>query len=302
MPHQVQYLDPYSLVHLDKSVETLYRTHPQLKQEDLARRIDSISAAFLGRPYLLGANGEGPEGRFDQAPVYRFDGFDCVTYVNTVLALAKSHDSISFRKNLINIAYRDNQLDYLHRNHFMSTDWNAWNQKNGLIEDITESLSALQKKPIHAYADTLIDKPNWLRFRTYKDIRLLESLPINELVDRLKELHALADQVGVQATHLPYLKLSELFNEKGQPRQDRFDLIPHGAIIELVRPNWDMRDKIGTNLNVSHVGFAIWKGNQLYYRQASSIEKRVIDILLTDYLQYRLYSPSVKGINIQLAG
>ena len=90
-----------------------------------------------------------------------------------------------------------------------------------------------------------------------------------------------------------------MFDANASPKMAVFEQIPQGAIIEIVRPNWDIKEKIGTNLNVSHVGFAIWKTKQLYYRQASSIEQRVIDIPLIDYLRYRLVSASIKGINIQ---
>jgi hypothetical protein len=55
---------------------------------------------------------------------------------------------------------------------------------------------------------------------------------------------------------------------------------------------------IGTNLNASHVGFAIKKQNKLYFREASMIKKKVSDTPLDEYLSNYLNSPSVKGINI----
>ena len=89
---------------------------------------------------IQGAAGEGHEGHFDQAPLYRFDCFDCVTYVNTVLALALSHDVVSFQKNLVRVGYRGAQLAYSHRHHFMSVDWNVHNQSIGLVKDITTEI------------------------------------------------------------------------------------------------------------------------------------------------------------------
>ena len=81
-----------------------------------------------------------------------------------------------------------------------------------------------------------------------------------------------------------------------------FQQIPNAAIIEIVRPNWDLTKEIGTHLNVSHIGFAIWKNKTLYFRQASSIHHQVIDTPLTSYLYDALKnSETIKGINIQIA-
>ncbi len=38
-----------------------------------------VSEEFLGKPYILGALGEGPKARYDQFPAYRVECFDCVT-------------------------------------------------------------------------------------------------------------------------------------------------------------------------------------------------------------------------------
>ena len=67
----------------------------------IAERIDFLTQLFLGKPYILGAQGEGKQGEFDQSPLYRFDGFDCVTYVNNILALAISNSPNEFEKNLL---------------------------------------------------------------------------------------------------------------------------------------------------------------------------------------------------------
>nr|WP_277619301.1 N-acetylmuramoyl-L-alanine amidase-like domain-containing protein [Legionella norrlandica] len=76
--------------------------------------------------------------------------------------------------------------------------------------------------------------------------------------------------------------------------------MPNGAIIEIVRPNWDLRKEIGTALNISHLGFAIWINDKLYFRQASSQYGKVIDVPLIDYLDKARSSPTIKGINIQV--
>lgn len=299
MSHQVNYIDPYNIASYNKSIALLYRNLSGLKTLDFTNRAMNISEIFLGRPYSLGACGEGHEGRFDQAPLYRLDAFDCVTYVNTVLALALSRDVVSFRKNLIRIVYRGAQLSYAYRHHFMSTDWNFYNQSIGLVKDITPEIIDSSGNLIVDTAEAWIDRPGWFSQRTYNDIRLLQVISSDAEYNLLSELRTIATQMKVQQSHLPYLPLNKMFDANGKPIHSIFLKIPHGALIEVVRPNWDLKKKIGTNLNVSHIGFAIWKGNDLFYRQASSIEKRVCDVSFADYFHYCLFSPTVKGINIQ---
>ncbi len=70
-------------------------------------------------------------------------------------------------------------------------------------------------------------------------------------------------------------------------------------MVEIVRPNWNLHDKIGTNLDISHMGFSVRKNGVLYFREASLIDKKVIDIPLADYLKNYLHSPTVKGIHLE---
>ncbi len=57
---------------------------------------------------------------------------------------------------------------------------------------------------------------------------------------------------------------------------------------------------MGTNLNVSHVGFAIRDNGELIYREASSEANKIIDISLAEYLQQYANDPdsTVKGIAV----
>ena len=63
----------------------------------------------------------------------------------------------------------------------------------------------------------------------------------------------------------------------------------------------DPEDKklIGTQNNISHMGFAIWKNGVLMFRIASSTHHRLLDCPMIDYLRDTLTSPTIKGINIQ---
>ena len=283
----------------DRAINALYDDLIKQKSDNRANRIDYFSQKLLGRPYSDGALGEGPEGQFDQNPLYRCDSFDCVTFINSVLALSLSHDLREFKKNIIKIAYRDAMPRYEFRHHFMSVDWNIYNAKLGLVKDITRSIVDLSDNPIAKIAKAWIDRPNWFKCRTVKDIKLLKKIGKKQTKGLLAQLHAMSLQAVCEESVMPYIPLTELFDQQSNPNEDILSQIPDAAIIEIVRPNWDVRDKIGTHLNVSHVGFALRKKGELIFRHASSIQKCVVDVPLTAYLYERLHSPSIKGINVQ---
>jgi dienelactone hydrolase len=90
----------------------------------LSQRISFCSERFLGKRYdRTGPTGEGIFDTCDPKPLYNIGSFDCVTYIEHVLALALSKDSSQFMPNLIKLRYAGGRIDYLHRNHFFVLDW-----------------------------------------------------------------------------------------------------------------------------------------------------------------------------------
>jgi len=290
----------YDMRATDKGVKQLYQKIPQSNSADLLTRLKAHSAYFLGKPYVLGPLGEGPEARFDQEPLYRLDVFDCFTYVTTVMALACSDNLAQFQQHFKQLAYKDGRVTFVDRNHFTSLDWNNNLAALGYLKDITPEIKDKNGRPVAKFAETLINKPAWYRHMSAANLRLLKSHSQKELRQLAKELQTQANKVKSEKISQAYLPLTALFDKKGKPNQFLFDQIPSGSVIEIIRPNWNLKDKIGTNLNVSHLGFGIRTTKGLMYREASSIENKVIDIPLTQYLKAYLKSPTVKGINVQL--
>lgn len=99
----------------------------------VARRIDFISRALIGTPYrgftLIGGPGK-PE-QF----VVRDDGFDCVTFCETVLAAARVWRAADFEPALRRIRYREGSVDWRERNHYWS-DWSEFNIANGVCRAV----------------------------------------------------------------------------------------------------------------------------------------------------------------------
>ncbi len=100
------------------------RARPQISQ-----RIDFISAALRGTRYrgytLIG----GP--RRPEKFVVRDDGFDCVTYCETVLAAAIARNLGEFEATLKKIRYHNGVVEWRERNHYFF-EWCQHNVDNGI--------------------------------------------------------------------------------------------------------------------------------------------------------------------------
>lgn len=111
------------MVHIAESHEIAYHI-AELVQEPVRGRLRFWGHFFLDYPYI-----DSPLGEGDVKPKFRTDGFDCMTYVETCLALSLSDSADDILPNLDLIRYRDGIADYEHRNHFVSIDWvpnNSW--------------------------------------------------------------------------------------------------------------------------------------------------------------------------------
>jgi len=93
-------------------------------------RIEFLSRQFLGRPYAANALGGSP----DTPEVFTasLDRFDCVTYVETVLALSRSSTFNEFADGLRKIRYDDGRVEWERRNHYM-TGWIRNNTRIGIV-------------------------------------------------------------------------------------------------------------------------------------------------------------------------
>jgi cell wall-associated NlpC family hydrolase len=98
-----------------------------------ASRIEILSRRFLGCPYkpdpLLGSA--------DTAEVFTaaLDGFDCVTYIETVVALAIASNVDDFVEWLRTIRYEHGGIQWKRRNHYMSL-WIRNNVREGIITTV----------------------------------------------------------------------------------------------------------------------------------------------------------------------
>ncbi len=114
------------------------------RQEELHERpigevMQELGLELRGKPYVAGILDE-PGG---ESLICRLDGFDCVTFVETVLAMARAvkaqdYSEEAFRANLLETRYRGGEMDgYCSRIHYF-TEWVVENESRGIVEDVTE--------------------------------------------------------------------------------------------------------------------------------------------------------------------
>ncbi|NNM59881.1 MAG: DUF1460 domain-containing protein [Legionellales bacterium] len=293
----IQIIPEYNMKKYDSVINQIYQ-NPASHSQNLVTRINFDSAYFLGKSYLMFPTGEGPDAYFDKNPLYRTDVFDCMTYVNTVMALAYSNNLTEFQKTLKQLSYANGEVMFLTRHHFVTGDWNESNTQMGYVQDITTQLKTANNISPVRYADTIINKPNWYRMMSPERIRVFFYPGDKQAKQLLSALRDQSSEVSAVKISTPYIPMSAFLTSSGQPDMTLFKQIPSGAVVEIVRPNWDLTRYIGTHLNVSHLGFAIRTSQGLMFREASMDKKQVVDIPFASYIQSLNELDPTEGVNI----
>lgn len=107
--------------------------------------MEFLSSSLIGCPYEAhGLVGSAAEPEIFTASL---DGFDCVTYVETVLALARACDPGTFADELRRIRYDDGRVEWSRRNHYM-TDWVRRNARAGLVRPVAAGALATRREKL----------------------------------------------------------------------------------------------------------------------------------------------------------
>lgn len=295
---KVKYLVMLNILFLFLCLSFAFPSSPEEAQQLLSKfsnetntqeRLDFYSKIFLGLPYgKNGPLGEGPEGRFDRDPLYRFDLFDCTTYVETVVALALSRTVNEFENNLDKIRYEDGDVDYLKRNHFTDLQWIPFNTANGYMSEINQKVFPPEELKT---AQAIINFPNWLKSHKIEQIIApLETIETRRAL--LEELKSLASQYKQSVARVSYISIKSILL-----KPSLLNSIPSGAIINFVRPNWDLTTTSGTHQNISHQGF-IFRNNKIPILRHATITGKVEEISLVQYLKKFENHPTLKGIHL----
>jgi hypothetical protein len=99
----------------------------------ISQRIDFISGALRGTRYRRYTLIGGPHRR--ERFVLRDDGFDCVTFCETVLAAAGARDILEFETKLREIRYHNGTVNWFERNHYFF-EWSRRNIENRICRAV----------------------------------------------------------------------------------------------------------------------------------------------------------------------
>jgi hypothetical protein len=258
-------------------------------ETSLTKRMDLISKTFLGLPYGKGGPlGEGASGKYDQDPLYRFDTFDCTTYVETIMSLALSRDVNEFELHQDKIRYENGEVEYLKRNHFTDLQWIPFNIENGYMTEINQTVAAPSDIKT---AEAMINFPAWLKSIKLEEL-VIPSASQSEKETILDELHAEAVNYVQRPAIVKYIPIDTIV-----ARPAMLNKIQSGTVVNFVRPNWDLTDVIGTHQNISHQGFLFRVGKVLYLRHAST-SGNVMELPFIEYLKKFVNHPTLKGIHL----
>ena len=218
----------------------------------LGDRMRAISQPLKGLPYQVDPIGEGAGP--DPDPVTRYDVFDCLTFVEEVLALGLPVDPAFASELRQSLRYGpEAEVSYENRNHFMLHQWIPNNIANGLLVDITTELGSTVRM------SKTVETRTWTRWKSRSRFMLTdEQLPVG-----LFELDILPlDQA--------LLSLSSL---------------PPGALIITVREN-----RSYVPIVVTHIGFVVASDDpeRPLMRHATKMgsEPRVRDDFLQWYFEH----------------
>ncbi len=105
----------------------------------LALRIAAIGRSLIGADYAPDPEGEGLPP--DPDPTLRFDVFDCITFVEVVLAYALGRDDLEVADIRYRLRYGDGPVQYENRNHLIELQWLPDAVRNGLLSESTHMLT-----------------------------------------------------------------------------------------------------------------------------------------------------------------
>lgn len=170
--------------------------------------------------------------------------FDCVTYLESVLALGRvirerRTDFEAFAGEIERIRYRDGRLDgYVSRLHYFS-EWISDNERLGLLRDITTELGG-----------RVIDEPiDFMSTHAEAYPRLADS------PERVEEIREIERKLSSRSrSYIPQRQIGEVAER-----------IRNGDIIAATS---SVR-----GLDVAHTGFALWQDGRLHLMHAPLVGK-----------------------------
>ena len=235
---------------------------------ELSVDILNVAKSFLDVPYVAGTL----EVEGEERLVVNTDSLDCTTFVElSVARWLALDDSATFEQQVQALRYRDGVVDgYLSRLHYF-TDWVAENERRGVWHELRgdDGSSVWRNDTLTlSFMSSHVQSYPYLKAHVWA-------------VDSMRAIEKRYAQYLVSYIDKAYLNLS--------PRELP---IRTGDILALVTSI--------DGLDVTHLGFAVWRGDKLHLMHASMTHKKVVidERTLYDYLQSRKSCPGVRVVRL----
>ena len=210
---------------------------------------------------------------------------DCTTFIETVLALKmcaeRNETSFSaYCKHLQDVRYIDGKIAYDHRQHYF-TVWIEDNVKQNIVTKVEPTSSDL-KSGNHPFTATQhLSDVNYMS-QHVSSYKMLSAHPA--WLPGIKSM-----EQTMKGKSYRYIPKTMLDTTNADKRSRLRKYIKTGDIIVI------LTSKKG--LDTSHIGMAVWQGDELHMLNASQIHKKVVLEPLTLY-KYMQQHPSQLGIRI----
>lgn len=212
--------------------------------EPLDTILEKTGLFFLGSPYVAHTL----EVTDEEQLVVNLREFDCVTYIETVIALfnmvkAGENTFEDFAEQLQRVRYRDGFLNgYVSRLHYTS-EWVYNNEHKGVLKNISAELGGIHEEKRIDFMSSHRD--------AYRQLKNDDNV--------WKQILSIEDEIndGRGFYFLPKNKIVSVAHR-----------IPHMAMIGFTT-------RI-EGLDTTHTGFAFKQGDRLTFIHASSLQKKVV--------------------------
>ncbi len=233
-----------------------------VRNEPIEVRIAAVSEALLQVPYVSDPLGEGQLP--DADPLARYDAFDCLTYVEEILALSMAADPAHAAEVRLGLRYGGNTPTYANRHHFMELQWIPQALANGWLRETTATYGRVQVYERQVNAATWAA---WSRRSLF------------ELTD---------EELPTGTMRLEYLSLEDALLVVDQIRP--------GSVVMTVR-----EDRSWVPIWISHVGFVV-PGDEPTIRHATNMRTamQVRDHGLEWYIRHLMTYKNWKAVGLAI--
>ncbi|MBU2905025.1 DUF1460 domain-containing protein [Arenibacter algicola] len=201
-----------------EAFNTKIKTISNINTEDIGTTMVAVGKTFIGTPYVAKTLEIGET----ESLVINFQGLDCTTFVENVLAFSlmlqnNEKDFDSFLDHLETIRYKNGELNgYASRLHYFS-EWIANNEHKGLLKDMTSEIGGVESSKAINFMSThrelypfLKDDENYKKIQASEEFLKLQSICIlpqdqikaNEHLIQTGDIIALTTSIkGLDITH-----------------------------------------------------------------------------------------------------